>query len=250
MGKPNGSFLLAPCRVASPWFKHLKTTAYCGKNFHISSGGLIKSVMPLDDASSSPASLQLSFKSVLCQPIELEQLFVGPYNTNQDERILTVRARRDVRNTHIRFCIVKMSKWLTDTHLPRVTWWKVKVKWLSHIQLFVTPWTVAYQVPLSMGFFQARVLEWVPFPSPRDLPDPGTESGSPALFSSVQLLSRVGLFATPWTTACQASLSITNSWSPSKPMSIVGDAIQPGRHFTVWATREVSWWTQTQFPGF
>ena len=34
---------------------------------------------------------------------------------------------------------------------------------------------------------------------------------------SVQLLSRVRLFATPWTTACQASLSITNSQSPPKP---------------------------------
>ena len=38
-------------------------------------------------------------------------------------------------------------------------------------------------------------------------------------FSSVQSLSRVWLFATPWTTACQASLSITNSKSPHKPMS-------------------------------
>ena len=39
-------------------------------------------------------------------------------------------------------------------------------------------------------------------------------------FSSVQSVSRVGLFMTPWTTACQASLSITNFWSPPKPMSI------------------------------
>ena len=37
---------------------------------------------------------------------------------------------------------------------------------------------------------------------------------------AVQLLSRVRLFATPWTAACQASLSITNSWSLLKPMSI------------------------------
>ena len=41
------------------------------------------------------------------------------------------------------------------------------------------------------------------------------------LFSSVQLLSCVWLFVTPWTAACQASLSITNSQSPPKPMSIV-----------------------------
>ena len=39
-------------------------------------------------------------------------------------------------------------------------------------------------------------------------------------FSSVQSFSRVQLFATPWTTAHQASLPITNSWSPPKPMSI------------------------------
>ena len=39
-------------------------------------------------------------------------------------------------------------------------------------------------------------------------------------FSSVQLLSCGWLFATPWTAACQASLSITNSWSPPKPMFI------------------------------
>ena len=38
--------------------------------------------------------------------------------------------------------------------------------------------------------------------------------------SSVQSLSRVRLFETPWTAARQASLSITNSWSPPKPMSI------------------------------
>ena len=38
---------------------------------------------------------------------------------------------------------------------------KVKVKSLSHVRLFVTPWTVAYQAPPSMRFFQARVLEWI-----------------------------------------------------------------------------------------
>ena len=40
-------------------------------------------------------------------------------------------------------------------------------------------------------------------------------------FSSVQLLSRVRLFAAPWTTAHQASLSITNSWSSPKLVCIV-----------------------------
>ena len=47
-------------------------------------------------------------------------------------------------------------------------------------------------------------------------------------FSSVQLLSRVQLFATPWTAAHQASLSITNSRSPPKPMSI--ESVMPSSH--------------------
>ena len=40
-------------------------------------------------------------------------------------------------------------------------WLKVKVKSLSHVRLFVTPWTVAYQAPPSMGFSRLRVLEWI-----------------------------------------------------------------------------------------
>ena len=46
--------------------------------------------------------------------------------------------------------------------------------------------------------------------------------------SSVQLLSHVQLSATPWTVACQASLSITNSRSPPKPMSI--EFVMPSNH--------------------
>ena len=47
-------------------------------------------------------------------------------------------------------------------------------------------------------------------------------------FSSVQSLSRVRLFATPWTATLQASLSITNSWRPPKPMSI--ESMMPSNH--------------------
>ena len=48
------------------------------------------------------------------------------------------------------------------------------------------------------------------------------------LFSSIQSLSRVRLFATPWTAARQASLSITNFWSLPKLMSI--DSVMPSNH--------------------
>ena len=47
--------------------------------------------------------------------------------------------------------------------------------------LFAIPWTVAYQAPPSMEFSRQEYWSGLPFPSPGDLPDPGTESRSPAL---------------------------------------------------------------------
>ena len=52
---------------------------------------------------------------------------------------------------------------------------------LSRVQLFAIPWTVAYQVPLSVKFSRQEYWSGLPFPSPGDLPDPGIESRSPAL---------------------------------------------------------------------
>ena len=57
----------------------------------------------------------------------------------------------------------------------------VKVKSLSHVQLFAAPWTVAYQASPSMGFSRQEYWSGLPFPSAGDLPDPGIEPGSPAL---------------------------------------------------------------------
>ena len=51
-------------------------------------------------------------------------------------------------------------------------------------------------------------------------------------FGSVQLLSWVRLFATPWTSACQASLSITNSWSLPKLMST--ESVMPSNHLILY----------------
>ena len=62
---------------------------------------------------------------------------------------------------------------------------KKKVKLLSHLQLFVTPWTVAYQGPLSMGFSRQEYWSGLPFPSPGDLPNPGIDPRSPALGADV-----------------------------------------------------------------
>ena len=58
---------------------------------------------------------------------------------------------------------------------------KVKVKSLSPVQLFVTPWAIAYQAPPSVEFSRQEYWSGLPFPSPGDLPNPGIEPGSPAL---------------------------------------------------------------------
>ena len=58
---------------------------------------------------------------------------------------------------------------------------KVKVKSLSRVRLFATPWTVAYHALPSMGFSRKEYWSGLPFPSPEDLPNPGIKLGSPAL---------------------------------------------------------------------
>ena len=111
-----------------------------------------------------------------------------------------------------------LNPWLGNLHPARhVVWPKIKkkikkklsllffiekkVKWLSPVWLFSTPWTVAYQAPLSMGFSQARILEWVAF-----------------------YFSRRSSWPRDWT---QVSRIV-------------------GRHFTLWATREVHfYWKAT-----
>ena len=52
---------------------------------------------------------------------------------------------------------------------------------LSHVQFFTSPWTVASQVPLSMGLSQQEYWSELPFPPPGELPDPGIEPESPVL---------------------------------------------------------------------
>ena len=142
------------------------------------------------------------------------------------------------------------------------------VQSLSLIQLFATPWTAAHQASLSITnsqsllklmsiesvmpsnhLFLCRPLLLPPsifpsirvFPNKRDLPirlpkywsfsiSPPNEYSRliSFQFSSVQSLSCVRLFATPWTAARQASLSITNSWSLLRPMSI--ESVMPSNH--------------------
>ena len=56
---------------------------------------------------------------------------------------------------------------------------EVKSNLLSHVQIFETPWTVAHQAPLSVGFSREEYWSGLPFPPPGDLPDPGIKLASP-----------------------------------------------------------------------
>ena len=94
---------------------------------------------------------------------------------------------------------------------------------LSHILLFMTPWTVASQASLSMEFSRQEYWSGLPCPPPGDLSNPGLNphllcllhwlAGSlplalPGKPVSAQSLSHGQLFAIPCTVACQASLSM------------------------------------------
>ena len=96
------------------------------------------------------------------------------------------------------------------------------VQSVSRVRLFVTAWTAARQaslsIPNSWSSSRPMSIELVMPSNHLILCRRSHLSGDE--FSSVQSLSHVQLLATPWTAACQASLSITNSWSLPRLMSI------------------------------
>ena len=65
---------------------------------------------------------------------------------------------------------------------------------------FVTPWTVARQAPLSMGFSRQEYWSGLPFPPPGDLPSPGIEPRSPALQADSLLSEPPGKPTDTWIT--------------------------------------------------
>ena len=106
---------------------------------------------------------------------------------------------------------------------------------LSCVRLFVTPWTVAYQAPPSMGFSRQEYWSGLPFPSPGDLPDPGIEPGSPALqadalTSEPQLIKRKSFrtaLVGKWLGLCVHNAGNTGS-NPGQGTEIL-DAMQHGQ---------------------
>ena len=120
------------------------------------------------------------------------------------------------------------------------------LKSVSCVWLSVSLWTVACQVPLSMGFSRQEYWSGLPFFFSRGFSPPRDRTCTSCVFlccrqilhllshqgspqgGSVQSLSRVRLFETPQTAARQASWSITNSRSLPKLMSI--ELVMPSNH--------------------
>ena len=92
-----------------------------------------------------------------------------------------------------------------------------KVKLLSHVPLFATPWTVAHQAPLSMGFSRQEYWSGLPFPSPGDLPNTGIEPGSPEMqadsLPSKPLGEVLNFFFGAHPAVRQTCLCFNSSWS-------------------------------------
>ena len=70
------------------------------------------------------------------------------------------------------------SSALQADSLPAVQFSSVQL--LSCVRLFATPWTIAHQAPLSIGFFMQEYCSGLPCPPPGGFPDPGMEPTSPA----------------------------------------------------------------------
>ena len=88
------------------------------------------------------------------------------------------------------------------------------------------------QTKTKMKYYVTRIRKAITKKSTYNKGWRGSGKKRTLLYCSVQLLSRVRLFATPWTAACQASLSITNSRNPPKPMSI--ELVMPSNHLILY----------------
>ena len=80
----------------------------------------------------------------------------------------------------VRKIFLRMNSGLSSGPSHSISWKQSEMKSLSHVRIFATPWTIAYQVPPSMGFSRQECWSGLPFPCPGDLPNPG-KPGSLAL---------------------------------------------------------------------
>ena len=95
------------------------------------------------------------------------------------------------------------------------------------------------------GIFQASTLEWITISSSRGSSQPRAQTHvSCILFSSVESLNHVQLFETPWTAACQASLSITNSSTGRQ----IPYHCTPGKSMLSWGYNQMSYHRKLTAP--
>ena len=114
---------------------------------------------------------------------------------------------------------------------------------LSHVQLFVNPWTVAHQTPLLMGFSRQKYWSGLPFPSPWNLPDQGIKHGSSELQmdplpSEPQGTPQYLFFFNYWFTPIDNRYLFNYyrfRYSVQLSFSMVSDSLQPrGQKLRIW----------------
>ena len=105
------------------------------------------------------------------------------------------------------------------------------MKSLNCVRLFVTPWTVAHQAPLSMGFSRQEYWSGLPCPPLGNLPDPGIEPTSPALQADSLFTELLASFHYQWWKQQQALLFLflllTEDWKWKWSRSVVPDSLPP-----------------------
>ena len=97
-----------------------------------------------------------------------------------------------------RDCHTKWSKPDKDTYHVILLICACVLSRFSHVQLFVTLWTVTFQAPLSLGTLQAEYWSGLPFPPPGDLLDPGIKSVSPVAPALQADSLPLSLWGSPW----------------------------------------------------
>ena len=169
-----------------------------------------------------------------CKGMCLKSLSERPFHLIQNQKVMTsacAHKRSELLLLICRGLREAVSQGKKGTMRVRVlyTLMCMRAQSFRRVQLFVTPQTAAHQASLSLGFSWQEYWTRLPFPSPGSrcfLQLCNSTRGSVSdlltrkLFAVVQSLSRVQLFATPWTAAYYASLSLSISWSLLKLMSV------------------------------
>ena len=162
---------------------------------------------------------------ILCHPLLFLPSIIPSIRVFSNESALCIRWPKywsvgfniSPSNEHSDWFPLGWTGWISLQSLQRLL--LLLLSGLSPVWLCVTPYTADHQAPPSLGFSRQELwMEWVAI----------SFSITKIQFSSVNSLSHVRLFETPWIAACQASLSITNSWSSLRLMSI--ESVMPSSH--------------------